>query len=211
VILALIACRGGDDPDADVSDDATTPSTGSDTAPDSPPDRETAPPSDTGEPSDTQGPTDSGGSGPTFAAELDALCINEFMPSNALSLLVDGVAWDWIELHNQGAVPVALDGWSLSDDADDPRAFEFPPGTVIEAGAFVVWLASGDVSLGPDHLPFALDQDGEEVGLFAPSLDGEVVTFDAFTTDVAAYRTVDCGFDTWERGWLGTPGLSNEP
>lgn len=209
-MLLHVACRGG----ADVPTDApgTDASTDSPSLP--PPDTDggaDSGPEETGLPTETVPPTDTGTPAPTYWSELDAVCINEFMANNALSYLVDGVAWDWIELHNAGPDAVALDGWSLTDDDSDPTKFAFPLGTVLAPGEYRVWLASGDETLGVDHLPFSLDQDGEEVGLFAPSLDGEVVTFDALTTDVSAYRTVDCGYDTWERGWLGTPGASNVP
>ena len=41
---------------------------------------------------------------------------------------------EWIELHNQGATPVDLTGWSL----DQAVRFTFPTGTTIAAGSFLV-------------------------------------------------------------------------
>ncbi len=41
---------------------------------------------------------------------------------------------EWIELHNRGAAPVDLGGWQLVDAV----AFDFPPGTVLAAGGYLV-------------------------------------------------------------------------
>ncbi len=46
----------------------------------------------------------------------------------------DDAAPEWIELHNQMAVDMDLSGWSLSDGV----VFEFPSGTVIPAGGYLV-------------------------------------------------------------------------
>ena len=46
----------------------------------------------------------------------------------------DAAAAEWIELHNQMAVDMDLSGWSLADGV----AFDFPPGTVIPGGGFLV-------------------------------------------------------------------------
>lgn len=50
---------------------------------------------------------------------------------------------DWIELHNPGASPVALAGWSLSDDSGSPRKWTFASG-VVGPGEFLVVHASGE-------------------------------------------------------------------
>jgi len=41
---------------------------------------------------------------------------------------------EWIELHNRGAVPFDLGGWSLAGGI----SFTLPPGTTLEAGGFLV-------------------------------------------------------------------------
>ena len=47
-----------------------------------------------------------------------AVAISEFLAENRDGLAdEDGDSSDWIEIQNQGAATVNLDGWSLTDDA----------------------------------------------------------------------------------------------
>jgi autotransporter-associated beta strand protein len=77
---------------------------------------------------------------------------------------------DWIELYNSGTESVDLDGWSLTDNADSPRKWSFPLGSTIEAGGFLVVMATG-LEIGTDsgatylHAGFKLGSDGEYLGL----------------------------------------------
>lgn len=77
---------------------------------------------------------------------------------------------DWIELHNDGASPVDLTGWSLSTDDDDPREWMFPDGTQIEAGGYLLVLADGIELQGEAtaflHADFKLSANGEFLGLY---------------------------------------------
>ncbi|MHC3130231.1 MAG: CotH kinase family protein, partial [Candidatus Bathyarchaeota archaeon] len=70
----------------------------------------------------------------------DGLVINEFMANNDDAVAgPDGDYPDWIELYNGGTEAVDLSGMYLSDDITNPK-WQFPSGTVIEAGGFlVVW------------------------------------------------------------------------
>ncbi len=47
---------------------------------------------------------------------------------------------DWLELHNSGAAPADLTGWSLTDDPAVPAKWLFPAGTTIAAGGYLVVL-----------------------------------------------------------------------
>lgn len=191
---ALVATEQTDPPD---TTDAT------DTVPTG-----TTDPPDTDEPT-TPPPTDPPPPAVTYDAELASVCINELMASNAIALEAGGLYPDWVELHNSGATDVDLAGWGLSDNVDEPFKFIFPAGSVLAAGTFQVFYADNAPDLGPLHLPFSLKADGDDVGLFAPNGDGEVIAFGPLTDDVAAARSVDCGADTWTTVWLGTPGASN--
>ncbi len=78
---------------------------------------------------------------------------------------------DWIELYNAGTQRVELAGWSLTDDADNPRKWSFPPGSAIESNGFLVVLATG-VEIGADagatylQAGFKLASEGEYLGLY---------------------------------------------
>ena len=77
---------------------------------------------------------------------------------------------DWIELHNDGASPVDLTGWSLSDSDADPRKWMFPDGTEIGAGGYLLVLADGVVPEDGEstflHAGFKLSADGDFLGIY---------------------------------------------
>ena len=89
-------------------------------------------------------------------------------PGTATPSGPDAVA-DWIELRNSGASDVSLNGWSLTDDSGDPQKWMFP-NVSIPAGGFLVVVADKlDLKSNPGgflHANFALDRDGNYVGLF---------------------------------------------
>ncbi len=97
--------------------------------------------------------------------------ITEFMASNSASLSdEDGETSDWIELHNAGDVPASLDGWFLTDDADQLDRWQLPD-VVINPGAFLVVFASGKDRDDPArelHTSFRLSAGGEYVALVSP-------------------------------------------
>jgi hypothetical protein len=86
-----------------------------------------------------------------------------------------GEEGDWIELHNRTREPIDLSGWFLSDDPDDPAKYRIPAGTVLAAGAFVVFHETrhfGSASLDPGKIrAFALSATGERVVLSSASDD----------------------------------------
>lgn len=77
---------------------------------------------------------------------------------------------DWIELHNTGGASVSLDGWSLTDNAQNLRKWMFPPGVTIPPGGYLLVLATG-LDTGPAegatylHTNFRLSSDGEYLAL----------------------------------------------
>jgi len=77
---------------------------------------------------------------------------------------------DWIELYNDGTEPVALDGWSLTDDPDERDKWIFPDVT-LPAGGYLVVLCDGQdirsVAGGFPHTNFELGTNSEYLGLFA--------------------------------------------
>jgi len=87
--------------------------------------------------------------------------VTEFMTSNTDTVLDgDGASSDWIEICNPTDAPVSLDGWYLTDRADDLIKWEFPNVTLA---------ASGDPGGGDYLLVFASDHDDDDY----PYYDGD--------------------------------------
>ncbi len=162
---------------------------------------------DTGVDSDTDAPLDTSEDVPL------ELCINEFMPANVASAYDEGGdATDWIELHNPGDAAVDLQGWTISDDPDEPDKHSLDLLSIGREAYLLLW-ASGDISLGEDHVDFKLSEDGGDVLLYAPDGRGSVVSYGSVESDYAISRTTDCcvGDGCLDFSFRGTPGYSNEP
>ncbi len=112
--------------------------------------------------------------------QYDNLVISEFLASNVKTLL-DGdlQSSDWIEIYNPGYIPISLDGWFLTDDAENLKKWPFPDGITLNGGYYFLVFASGqDVNdyndpEGNYHTNFKLSSDGEYLALVRP--DGIVV------------------------------------
>src|SRR5437773_5240602 len=79
-----------------------------------------------------------------LAAHADGqVLITEFMAANTRTLAdEDGQFSDWIELYNTSAMPVNLEGWSLTDSQTDLTQWKFPNALLAPNGYLVVF-ASG--------------------------------------------------------------------
>ncbi len=102
------------------------------------------------------------------AAELGsatALRINEWSSETESSRA-------WVELHNPGAVSVALGTMSLTDELSlrGQRKFSFPPLSFIGPGGFAVWKAGSGNSLAPGEINFNVSRYGESLRLYSGSL-----------------------------------------
>lgn len=137
------------------------------------------------------------------------ITINEFMADNVETVADEtGSFDDWIELYNYGDEAVDLTGFTLSDDLSQPGRHTMGAVT-IEAGEYLLLWADGTPDEGERHLVFALEKNGEEIGLFDPT--GRPLTqlvFEAQVTDWAAARETDAS-DTWVLTETPTPGASN--
>jgi len=76
----------------------------------------------------------------------------------------DPPAVDTIELYNPGAQDADISGWFLTDDGTDPKKYQFPPGTTVPAGGFLL-IDEDQFNVPPNG--FALGSDGDEVYLFS--------------------------------------------
>ncbi len=114
-----------------------------------------------------------------FAGSLSAqdnVRISEFMAVNDGPLADEnGDFSDWIELHNAGTNTVNLDGWYLTDRATDLKRWRFPATNMAPNSYLLVWASNKDRRApgAPLHTSFALNSDGEFLGLVKP--DGVTV------------------------------------
>jgi hypothetical protein len=97
--------------------------------------------------------------------------ISEFMADNRSTLLdEDDDAPDWIELHHDGAQPLDLLGYTLTDDPALPNKWLFPAVTIEPQGYLLVF-ASGKNRADPAgslHTNFSLNTDGDYLALYPP-------------------------------------------
>jgi hypothetical protein len=107
------------------------------------------------------------------------LLITEFLASNNQGLTdEDGIASDWIEIHNTGPGSVNLSGWHLTDDPAILNKWAFPI-IFIGSGNYRVVFASGKnrSAIGSElHTNFKLSKDGEYLALVEP--DGTTIAFE---------------------------------
>lgn len=125
----------------------------------------------------------------TFAVSLN-LRVNEFMADNQFTIFDEfGQFEDWIELYNRSSSPIDLTGLYLSDDLLNPTKWQFPNGTVIGAGEYMLIWADEDPGDGPLHASFRLSKSGESIGLFHTDATGNLLidslNYGAQTTDVS--------------------------
>lgn len=115
--------------------------------------------------------------------------ISEFLAQNSTGLVdEDNEFQDWIEIHNVSASPVNLEGWSLTDDPEDPDLWIFPNVT-LAAGARIVVFASEKnrtPAAGNLHTNFKLGASGEYLALFnteSPQRAVSVINYPEQRTD----------------------------
>ncbi len=135
--------------------------------------------------------------------DTSGLRINEWLASG--SVLYKS---DWVELANTGALPVALDGLRLTDNRiGDPFAHTFAPLSFIGANGYARFLADGNPSSGPSHLPFSFDAQQETITLLsAEGAQLDYVFFYPQSTDYSQGRDATGALVFYE---LPTQGLEN--
>lgn len=73
---------------------------------------------------------------------------------------------DTVELFNPTQTAADISGWFLSDDSDEPAKYQFPAGTVIPAGGY---LLVDEDQFGSGPIRFGLDANGDDIYLFSAS------------------------------------------
>ncbi|MGE3313293.1 MAG: lamin tail domain-containing protein, partial [Limisphaerales bacterium] len=109
------------------------------------------------------------------------LRITEFMAENLTALRdEDQDPEDWIEILNPTTTAVNLEGWSLSNEADDPERWVFPPVSLPARSRLVVHASAKDRRSAQSparlHTNFKLNPNGGYLGLFAPELPRRAVS-----------------------------------
>ncbi len=156
--------------------------------------------------------------------------LSEVMASNDTTATKESVGYcDWVELYNAGAEPVNLSGYGLSDNIGRPRRWQFPAGTVITPGAYMLVYCDGlseKSVVGELHTNFKIRRaGGETVCLCDP--DGRVIdklTMPAVPTNVSYGRTLGTsGFFYYDaptpfaaniggfKGYAAKPAFTEEP
>ncbi len=143
---------------------------------------------------------------PTATAQptLTGVRLNEILPAPG------AVDWDgsgtanpqdeWIELTNTGAITVEIGGWSI-DSASTGVAYEFPAGTALGPGEFLV--------LYRQMTHIALNDTGDGVRLLGPAGQVlELVIFGALGVDRSLSRDE---YGVWHDDWSPSPGAPNVP
>ncbi len=101
---------------------------------------------------------------------LGDLVINEFMADND-SIQADSAAEfdDWIEFYNNGSSSINMEGYFLSDDANQLLKWAFPAGTTINADDYLIVWADNDEEQTGLHANFKLSASAETIFLSDPA------------------------------------------
>jgi hypothetical protein len=105
-----------------------------------------------------------------FSTALGLPTITEFSATGGVED-AQGIDSDWIEIHNPDAAAVALNGYHLTDDAENLTKWTFPNVTLAAGGYLLVYASGQDLTdpAGDLHTSFRLEADGEYLGLVAPN------------------------------------------
>ena len=122
----------------------------------------------------------------------------------------DGELEDWIEIHNASAEAVALDGWSLTDDAGSPRKWRFPARILLPDEYLVVFASGKDrrPETGELHTNFRLRRSGEYLALYSPNESEAATELEEYPrqSDFHTWGLTDAGYRYLDRA---TPGAAN--
>lgn len=151
------------------------------------------------------------------------LVINEFQArgSTFYNELVPpgtpGGGSDWIEIFNTTYDTILLeaDRWYITDSLGNNKKYKLPEVTINPRGYLVVWADNFDTVITQIHTNFALNKDGEDIGLFyqRPSdniiIPVDTLTFGPQQSGVSFGRLPD-GSSNWSIFSNPTPGGPNQ-
>jgi hypothetical protein len=148
-----------------------------------------------------------------------SLWINEIVANNQSGATDSAGQRDpWIEIYNSGAAPVDLTLCYLSNDPLAPTLWQFPVGTTIDPGQFLVVWADGqpEQSQGSElHTNFRLSANGGVVALsrlqFGAAGFIDYSYYPALSTDQSFGSIVDGDKSNERLLFVPTPGGPNNP
>jgi len=120
------------------------------------------------------------------------IVINEFMASNSTSIEdQDGEYDDWIELYNNSASDISLNGCYLSDDLENPTKWSFPDISIDANGYLIIWADKDTLQEGL-HCNFKLSASGESI-IFSDASEQvmDFLSFPSQSTDDSYGRYVN--------------------
>ena len=106
----------------------------------------------------------------SYATSFAQIRINEILVSNIISNLdTDNYEYgDWVELYNEGSETINLNGYSITDDIENPTRYTINENIYLNANEYLlIWT---DKEASGVHTNFSLSADGEFVGIFDPSM-----------------------------------------
>jgi hypothetical protein len=152
------------------------------------------------------GQDSAGGDGPPETAS-GVLRLNEICPDDdGFQVDEEGQTDDWFEIHNPGAAPVSLAGFTVAERGGRAHAL---PALVIPPGQQLLLWADGSPEQGPRHLPFKLSAAGGQ--LFLRAQDGALAdeaAYPALATNETVARFPD-GQGELRRCRYASPGRGN--
>ncbi len=99
-----------------------------------------------------------------FPQVFDGLVINEIQSVNDTTIADSyGEYNDWFEIYNGGGYDCDLSWLYISDDPSYLAKYQFPSGTIIPSGGFLVVWADSDPWQDGYHLPFRLSGNGDSL------------------------------------------------
>ncbi|MBR0208697.1 MAG: CotH kinase family protein [Oscillospiraceae bacterium] len=94
------------------------------------------------------------------------LVINEAVTYNDDFYFHAGAFYDWIELKNDSNEDIRLSDYFVSDDSDEPFAFQLPDTILRPSQTFVVYCGEAVLPSTSCHAPFKLDSKGDCVYIY---------------------------------------------
>ncbi len=149
----------------------------------------------------------------SFSLSAQNIVINEIITSNStVNTDEDGSYQDWVELYNNGAAAVNLDGYGLSDDPATPFKWTFPAVTVNPGQFLLVFCSDKNRTVvgQPLHTNWKISSDGETITLTLP---GGAIADQVPPATIAqntSWGRLPNGTGAFENMTTPTPGMSNQ-